>query len=212
MNSEFNITLWISEQYIITTGPQCYLSFLKSYVPPHWFVVMCHNNLFSCCRSDFVGSPGSCGGRRRWIRRPFRYLNQEKSYFIGNIVRLFLSEGSSWIVNSSSVASRCSPPPEKCTVPTNKSSLKLSTRPLGEPWADLHHSQYFVARSQYLESKKWPFDNTLCAHLSVAWRVSSPRPLGVSAGGPRLLESTVWSLGSASWAALWHKICGRVHW
>jgi hypothetical protein len=105
--------------------PHCYLSFFKSYVPPHWFVEMCHNYLFSCCRSDLVGSPGSCGGRRRWIRRPFRYLNQEKSYFIGNIVRLFLSEGSSWIVNSSSVASRCSPPPEKCTVPTNKSSLKL---------------------------------------------------------------------------------------
>ncbi len=84
---------------------------------------------------------------------------------------------------------------------------------MGGEWAgDLHHTQYFVARSHKWKSKKWPSKNTLCAHLSVAWRVSSLRPLGVSAGGTWLLESMIWISGSASWAAPWQKICGRVHW
>jgi len=102
--------------------------------------------------------------------------------------------------------------PLKCSVPTNRSSLKLSIQPLGEPRGDLNHTHLFAARGHYLESKNRPFDNPLCAHLSVAWRASSPRPLGFSAGGPRLLESTVWILGSAYWAALGNKIWRRVHW
>ena len=57
MHSEFKIIPYLDEQYIITTGSQCYLSFLK---------IICAATLICCdVRSDIVGSPGSCGGRRR---------------------------------------------------------------------------------------------------------------------------------------------------
>ena len=46
------------------------------------------------------------------------------------------------------------PPPQKCSVPTNRSSLKLSIQTLGEPQGDLNHTHLFAARSHYLESKK----------------------------------------------------------
>ena len=103
-------------------------------------------------------------------------------------------------------------PPLNCSVHTFRSSLELSTWIMGVPGGNWHRTQHFAARSLKWRTQKWPFDNPLCAHLSVAWRVSSPRPLGFSAGGPRLLESTVWTLGSASWAALGNKIWRRVHW
>ena len=103
-------------------------------------------------------------------------------------------------------------PPQKHSVPTYRLSLKFSNTLLCQCGGDLHRTHYCATRSHYLESKKWPFENPWCAHLSVAWRLSSPRPLGVSAGGPRLLESTVWILGSASWAPLGNKIWRRVHW
>ena len=48
----------------------------------------------------------------------------------------------------------------------------------------------------------------LCVYFST---LTFSTPDGLRCG-PRLLESIVRNLRSASWAALWHKICGRVHW
>ena len=42
---------------------------------------MCHHYLFLHHRSDTVGSPGSYGGRRRWICHTFQHINQEEMHF-----------------------------------------------------------------------------------------------------------------------------------
>ena len=62
MHSEFKIIPYIDEQYIITTGSQCYLSFLK---------IICAATLI-CCDVPPL-SPQVLQGRHRWTSRKLRW-------------------------------------------------------------------------------------------------------------------------------------------
>ena len=119
---------------------------------------------------------------------------------------------SSWTMNLNSDLSSSQNPPDKWKVPTKRWSLKVSTQTVGVRKGYLYRTHFCLAHSVRIETQKWPQENTLCAHLSVAWWFVSPRPLGVATGGPRLLKTTSWTLWSASRAAHGNKIYRRVHW
>ena len=173
---------------------------------------MCHHYLLLDRRSDFVGSQGTRAGRRTRIFNRHRTLEWTNISFYNWSRRIIYNLQSSRIQNLNSEGTRGQCPTDKSTVPISWSSFKFFIQPSGEWKGDLHRTHFWVARSVGMESKKWPQENTSWAHLSVAWWYSSPRPLEIATGGPRLLKTTARMLGSASRAAHGNKIWRRVHW
>ena len=105
------------------------------------------------------------------------------------LAEIFVSEDAWRTQNLSSEGKGWQSLTDKRFVPTCRSSLKLSIQVLGECRAALHRTHFRAARGVGMKSKKWTPEKTFCAHLSVVSRIYVPRPLEVSAGGPRLLES-----------------------